>query len=277
MYQTPKGLHVWNQLQDQFAHLLLAQNWERIDTLLGTGVPLKSMVVYWIDAANEALPAGWAYCDGRVLTSAQQDINPGGTYTTPDMRNLFALGADPAKTVGQGAAGVGDGNINTVAGAPGSRAVGGGNQTTLVEANVPDHSHSVTLTTSSHLGHSHTNEGMTVSISSAGDHTHTLHDPGHTHTYQRQESGVTLKWRMDAVFSGGYDNIQDWIINPAQTGIWLDSAGAHTHTATLTGGVGMGGVHSHTASGLTSAVGSGTAFENRPRYVGVVWIMKVKT
>jgi hypothetical protein len=52
-----------------------------------------------METAGEALPDGWALANGQVLTSGNQDINPGGNWTTPDLRNRFILGADATKGV----------------------------------------------------------------------------------------------------------------------------------------------------------------------------------
>jgi len=273
---TSKGLILWPSLNDQFSHTELKQNFERIDQLLGTAAPLKSMIIFWIDAPNETAPTGWAYCDGRTLSAAEQDINPGGTYTLPNMLNMFPLGADPTKALTQAPAALGSGNIDAAAGAPGAKAVGGSNQITLASGNLPAHTHDVQLSTSLVSDHLHAGSTLSGLVNEAGAHTHAVIDPGHMHTYQRTESGGVERWRLEQSFTGGYDNIQDYIINPAKTGISIASAGGHTHTVTLTGNTGVAGGHSHSVAGATSSVGSGSALDNRSRYIGVVWIMKVK-
>jgi microcystin-dependent protein len=164
-------------------------------------VPLKVILPWHADLQNETPPLEYAICDGRTLNSSQQDINPGGSYTTPDLRHMFLVGADLTKAAGTAAAGVNTGNINAAAGAPGPKGTGGENQHTTVQNEMPPHAHTPL---------------------NGGDFT-TLDSPGGP---------------------GGYN-------------------------FTVGGG-------SESRRSTTSTAGGGAPHENRPRYYGIVYIMKVK-
>lgn len=94
---------------------------------------LKEVKFLHMDSPNEAVPTGWAICNGATLSSGQQDINPGGTYTLPNMIDRFLLGANPAGTAG--AAG------NSTGTAPGPNAIGGAHQFTMAMNQMPRHFH----------------------------------------------------------------------------------------------------------------------------------------
>jgi microcystin-dependent protein len=49
-----------------------------------------------------------------------------------------------------------------------------------------------------------------------------------------------------------------------------NSAGAHTHNLSIDNN----GNHSHTISGTTGSTGSGSAFDNKPAYMALAYIMK---
>jgi hypothetical protein len=308
MLTTSRGLILWDSPNDQFNHTYLQQNFQTIDTLLGGVMPLKAMFPYWIDGPNEALPSGYAYCTGQTLNSTQQDINPGGNYTVPDMRNVFVLGADPAKATGQGPVAVGDANIDNPAGSPGAKATGGSNQHVTTLAQMPQHNHTasttsptITVTIPAHThtvtdnGHTHgvndsghTHPGSTLT---GGAHSHTITDPGHRHSAAVAGS--------NAFPEGNIPNEQDASAGQtgtSTTGISIDgSTGAHTHTVTIanapTGvtlnsastGISIGSAGASgtaTLSGLNvnlNPSGSDQPHNNRPSFIGLVWIMKVKS
>lgn len=115
-------------------------------------------------------------------------------------------------------------------------ATGGSASTTLTTANLPAHTHAITATTDS-----------------AGAHTHTITDPGHTH-------GYTAAAGQNNVYPGNNGGAYATAATTASatTGISINSAGAHTHTITAS----------------ASSVGSGTAFDTRPPYYALAYIMK---
>ena len=143
---------------------------------LNSPVPV-GVIVMWSGATN-AVPSGWALCNG--------------TNGTPDLRDRFIVGAGSTYAVG---------------------ATGGAATVTLNESQIPGHTHVISATTASAGAHTHTatvsdpghvhtalqpisgstsasggsfggqdntratgssTTGITVSISSAGDHTHVV-------------------------------------------------------------------------------------------------------
>jgi microcystin-dependent protein len=124
-------------------------------------------------------------------------------------------------------------------------ATGGSNTVALVLANLPTHSHTFSGTTSGQSAdHSHT--GFT---GVAGEHSHI--------------GGVTTA----GIYSQVGNSAQN--IHPVINSTAL--AGNHQHTVQT---YGSSNDHTHSFSGTTSSVGSGTAHENRPPYFSLAYIMK---
>ena len=107
-----------------------------------------------------------------------------------------------------------------------------------------------TLTSGNIPAHTHTFSGVS---SAAGGHTHSITDPGHSHglTLQNSTFGGTGGGTLAATI-GSYSTAS------ATTGITINAVGDHTHTY----------------SGTTSSVGSGTAFSILPPYYALAYIMK---
>ncbi len=100
-------------------------------------VPLKTVVPWYADLATGTTPpAGWAVCDGTTLNTSQQDII-GSSWTLPDLRNKFILGASLTNADGVPGVATTSGSINAAAGAPGPKGVGGSNKIDIVEGNLP--------------------------------------------------------------------------------------------------------------------------------------------
>lgn len=165
-------------------------------------------IIMWSGAIN-AIPSGWALCNG--------------SNGTPDLRDRFVVGAGSSYAVG---------------------ATGGNASTTLVEANLPAHTHSITTT---------------ATLGSAGAHNHSLSDPGHTH-YSYGTGAFNGGGGGGALGRPGTGNGGD-VVQPSGTGISIAGVGDHTHTITV--------------SATAASVGSGTSFENRPPYYALAYIMKV--
>jgi microcystin-dependent protein len=129
-------------------------------------------------------------------------------------------------------------------------ATGGAATVALAAANLPAHSHSFSGTTSDRsAGHTHTG-----STDGHGGHSHTYLDA----TAQGAGSNV------GATYAGGGSQ---FTFRTATT----DGGGAHSH-GFITNSESNG--HTHTYSGTTSSVGSGTAHENLPPYFALAYIMK---
>jgi hypothetical protein len=87
----------------------------------GYGLVVSLMVLMWYGASN-AIPAGYALCDGN------------GSPATPDLRNHFVVGAGATYAVGS----VGNVTGTTNATNPGNPTV---NPVTLIASNLPVHKH----------------------------------------------------------------------------------------------------------------------------------------
>lgn len=162
------------------------------------------------------IPSGWSLCNGQ--------------NGTPDLRDRFVIGAGGSITPNQ---------------------TGGNSSTTLVEANLPSHSHGAG-TLSASAGGRHTPTGVT---NTAGNHDHALPSDG---------QGNVNSSIQTVVHSSGSDEI---ISDSNKTGV----AGNHAHQ------LNMNEVpdHTHTVTGSTATTGSGQSFENRPPYLSLCYIMKV--
>lgn len=306
-------------------------------------VPLKTVLLYYATQQNESVPESYAVCDGTTLTSTQQDINPGSTFTLPDLRNRFVLGADITKAI----AATG-GTTNASTDAPGPGGSGGSHSKALVVAELAAHSHTGSVTSAgahthagssaasngdhthtaststtgahTHTGSStsttgeHTHAGSTGSgtAASGGSHTHSISDPGHVHTFTGSiapPAGQSIVGAPQST-SATFNAASQPVMQSATTGITVVSGGAHTHSVsaslTLTSDgnhshaltiasdgshshtvtVGTAGAHTHTLTITSDGVhthtftgdstGSGQAWDTRPRYFGLVYIMKVK-
>ena len=144
-----------------------------------------------------------------------------GSNNTPDLRDRMVIGA---------------GSTYAVA------ATGGAATTTLITANLPSHTHTYSGTTAT----------------DNATHSHTVTDPGHSHT---MNSPVNLLGGTGSIAAAGasYPYAVVASTDAAVTGISVDSASP---------------THSHTYSGTTAATGSGTAATTISPYYALAYIMK---
>lgn len=197
-----------------------------------SGVPLRATLMFHMDSGAEAIPTGWAVCNGQVIAAANHDLG-GGDYTMPDFRNRFILGADPTKAVGN-AGGTG----NTSTDAPGPKGVAGSQSHTISIAELPAHTHSDgTLTV---VSHSH----------GGGSHSHSYSD------YYGGTNGVNQAPTPEGWFP--FSQNFEMGRNTGSSGVIISAEAPDV-------------------TGATGSVGSGTAIDNRPRFYGIVIIMKVKS
>lgn len=167
------------------------------------------------------IPTGWALCDG--------------SSGRPDLRDRFIVGAGSTYTVGT---------------------TGGANSVVLTESNLPAHNHSFS---------------GSGTASNSGAHTHPITDTGHSHVMHGEgpTPGGGYLSNNNSLYSGGgasYFGVTaspdtDMKTGTSVTGISVNSAGAHTHSITVTGVVGSSG--------------SGVAHENRPPYYALAFIIKL--
>jgi microcystin-dependent protein len=197
-------------------------------------------------AADE--PSGWKRLDGQTLAKSDYlqlysviGDTFGSTATTfnlPDMAGRTVIGA----------------------GAIALAEFGGASSITLIEANLPSHTHAVT-----DAGHTHAFTGT--------PHGHTVTDPGHTHTITDPEHshGGVLEPGSTGGFTGSGDADYPANTDTAATGITIDSATTGITVADAT----AGGANGSATTGVTiGATGSGTAFDNTPAGLGVTFLVK---
>jgi len=213
--------------------------------VLKSSVPIGTVVMWSGNSSN--VPTGWLLCDGTAISrttysdlyAIQGNVFGSGdgstTFNLPNMKDRFVVGAG-----------------NTYS----SNSTGGSNSHTLTTAEIPSHNHtqnSHSHTGSSGTGGSHSHTGTT---STTGAHTHNV--------YYSYSGGAGSYRRLGhATSNSGSDNS-------------ALSNGNHSHTFTTA----SGGDHSHTvAVGSTiatnQATGGGGAHENRPPYIGILFIIRV--
>lgn len=163
--------------------------------------PIPSGLISLWSGSIASIPSGWYLCNGA--------------NGTPDLRDRFVVGAGSTYAVG---------------------ATGGATTQTLITANLPAHTHTVSGTTGA-----------------GGAHSHTITDPGHYHSYGNNivpgGGGIAAGYN----YGGSGSNT-----NSATTGITINAAADHTHSFSAT----------------SSSVGSGTAFSILPPYYALAYIMK---
>lgn len=213
-------------------------------------VPIGAVLDWWRPSNTVPVPTGFVVCDGRPVAS--HDF-PGvaGQITTPDLRNVFILGADspdprpPHLTGTYKGDGAGAGGGDVAADAPGIRGSGGSHKHSLVRTEMPAHNHG----------------GAT------GNHNH----------------GGNTDW-MNQNKTHSHNVPHNWMLGNVQGAVWQAGAGAVAATITIdpanidhwhvipngTAPIAYGG-------GVTEGSNSATgAHNNMPWFVGLLKIMKVK-
>jgi microcystin-dependent protein len=201
----------------------------------------QGIIVMW-SGSFVSIPSGWALCDG---------LNG-----TPDLRDRFVLGATVNADVG---------------------ITGGNHNHNITAAEMPSHNHTFTTASST--------PSMTFTGSALANHTHiatAANNGAHTHLATSKPSNNTGWPDGSADTQGTSVNGSYWrgpttdITNDSPT----SSDGLHTHTITVTGvsagtpdGTISGGSHSHI--GTTDSNGFGTAFDIRPAFYKLAFIMKL--
>jgi len=213
------------------------------------------------------LEDNYKICDGSVLNDSDSPIfNGGGRYLPNLTEDRFLMG-DSSYGV-----------------------VGGYSTITLSTSNLPTHNHTYSGTTGNeNANHTH---GISFNTGTTNiSHTHLMMQ--HTHDYWfcfSQEESLVLPAEFSSRLTGGVTYTQtngdsgsgyNGYARKANTGSMDDqhytstSDPAHAHL--VSGNTGTESVaHAHTYSGTSSSVGSGTAFENRPKYLSCKYIMRIK-
>ena len=208
-------------------------------SLEGRGsVPLGAIIPIG-DAAGWVLPVAGEIKDGYALCNGQSYPTGSNASFSGNMPNLsderFLQGSTSGGTVG------------------------GANTVTLAIANLPAHSHTMSHTHG--MTHTHTiNHNHPFGTTSVnGNHFHTL-SPGYSNqgeSYAYEDSG-----------------------SPAGSTYRTSTTGDHQHTMSIPTHNGSSGSSSISSTGASSEAstgntGSGTAFDIRPKYFNVVYLMRV--
>lgn len=203
------------------------------------GVP-SGTIVMWSGTTE---PVGWKLCDG--------------VDGRPNLKGRFIVGYEQGST-----------DYGSIAGS------GGSNHITLSTNNLPGHTHS---------GPSH-NHTFDVVSGVAGLHFHgmTLHDNNGSDGYRVRSGGASNPrtthrgWTLSQQTAGsnyrttindentfaGHDDGPDGITNAD-----IRPTGDHSHR--------VSGTTSDSGTGVTGSTGSGTSFDNRPRYYVLAFIIKL--
>jgi len=176
-------------------------------------IPPGCLMMY----ASTTAPSGWLSCDGSAVLRATYSAlfaiigttygsgNGSTTFNLPDMRGRTPIGTG----TGTGLTGRNLGQT------------GGAETHTLTTSQMPSHTHSATTNT-------------------AGNHFHTINDPGHSHVFQKPQSQNLGFGQQGNVTDG----MQSYNTSTSFTGISINPAGAHTHTVTINS-EGSGGSHNN--------------------------------
>ena len=218
----------YNETGDKWEFNNGSTDWYDIPTSSGSSIP-TGVIVLWSGAAN-AIPTGWALCDGSVAGR-------------PDLRSKFVVGASASGGYSVGATG-GSADAITVSHNHSTNNTGGhshdsGNYGTN---NTGNHSHSQSGSGSGNTGnqsnnHYHTIGNSTVNTSNTGNH---------SHTYQLSS------WDNSGNTVGGYDVSGDSGSAPSTS-----NTGAHSHTVNLNGVQTLGISQDHT-HGFNFNIGGNT-------------------
>jgi len=164
-------------------------------------MPVGSITCY----AGDIAPTGWLLCDGAEksqttysrlysVLGSKYGAATSGHFKIPDLRSRFPLGKSSSNTLGH---------------------TGGNNTVTLLEANMPAHTH-------------------TVTVDSAGSHSHNINDPGHAHTQWTVNDDFNNSGGSAPSFSADSAGYRTWSnINSNTTGITIHPSGSHSHSATI--------------------------------------------
>ena len=224
------------------------------------GTPLGAIIAY---PSNTAPSDSFLLCDGNAVSRS--------TYV--DLYNLFLLTPNGISTYGAG-------NGTTTFNLPDIRGrtivgknnggtfstigqAGGTETVTLIESQMPSHTHPLSVSVTS------TFTGTKTATSQDGGHSHTITDPGHTHSFDRMTlynpqvsnaSQYTVARHTGWEVSGTYSNT---------TGITVDSVEKHSHQHTPSGSV------SNETDASMTATGGNSSHNNLQPYIVLNYFIKV--
>jgi len=205
------------------------------------------VILMW-SGSIASIPSGWLLCNG--------------SSGTPDLRDRFVVGAGSTYAVG---------------------ASGGVAATTLIEANLPSHTHSISAsgtTSATNIDHLHSiaGSGNTGAMNSNQAHTHSVNDSGHFHSFNSGTGGAGgTAGTVPTGFNASFAPVNT---DTKTTGVSLNATNIdHLHSFSFSGNSGamntnQAHTHTVTVTGTSGATGSGTAFSNLPPYYALAYIMK---
>lgn len=217
-------------------------------------------IVMW---PSENIPDDWRICDGDAVSrSVFSDLfavigtnygvgDNSTTFNLPNLTNLFVAGAGSDYNLGQ------SGGANSVALTVGEMPQHNHTGSTLGENGA--HNHQVT-------GGSHNHGGSTGNNSV--DHTHGVGIPYDTRDDNLTETGFVNVHKESPTGESNTATKTYTTSGQSQNHTHSIVAESHTHT------VSENGTHSHTLT--IAAQGSGTAHENRPPFLAMYYIIKVR-
>ena len=223
-----------------------------------------------IQFAGSTTPEFWLECDGSAVSRAEHSAlfaaigttygvgDGAATFNLPDLRGRAAIGA-----------GQGTGLTDRALGAQ-----GGSETHALTEQELPAHSHTVAVSSSTH-----SHGAGTLAAESAGAHTHAISNGT---TDQEADHRHAMPVRSGAGTVGPSQDIPDSISAGSVTR-YTGYAGSHSHTVTAQAD--SGGEHAHSFSGTTAEAspavsancentGGGQGHENMPPFVALKFIVK---
>jgi microcystin-dependent protein len=189
---------------------------------------------------------------------------PGGTFECTGGTKLIADYPDYFAKVGT----TWGGNGTTTVGVPDSFTAGkflrgrSAGQALAVAQTNQNKAHTHTFSATTDAGGDHNHGGAT---GTNGAHTHTINDPGHTHTLSYDFSATKLGNSGGSPVTSVGSGTQTATTASAVTNISINSNGDHTHT------ISASGTHTHTLSGTTASDG-GT--EARPENIAAILCIK---
>lgn len=206
--------------------------------IVGTGkgiVPIGAVIAI-ANSAAWSLPSAGSIKDGYALCNGQSFPSGSNPAFTGTMPNLS--------------------DERFLQGSTTSGTTAGANTVTLSTANLPAHTHTLSHTHS--INHDHGSERFWTNW--VGAHTHAQY------VTANPNGGGPYNTRMD--YDGDYNGLGAYY--QLETG----GSGAHDHYVDVNLG-NFGGTSGGASNETTSSVGSGTAFDIRPKYFNVVYVMRV--
>lgn len=213
--------------------------------------------------------------DGRTLNTTTNGIVPIGSviaignssvWSLPaagEIKDGFALCNGQGVPVGAHPLLVGNlpdlSDNRFLQGAISSGSIGGANSKALIESEMPAHTHTMEHTHGMSHTHSINHNHGAVTSGGGGSHSHTF----------------TYKGNDYFIGAGGFGALNNTNITATTS-----TVGNHTHSIDLPNYTGTSGAASTSNTGAasnstTSSTGSGTAFDIRPQYFNVVYVMRV--